>query len=221
MEFNAFILKSKWLGSNLKHLNLFGDKTGRIDVVVRIKKGEFPLKYETFSLSHFIGLNVGDKLKVRDCELIESNIPETLERLSYLSKISRFYLSYAFSENEKLFSLLKHYIKVKESFDLAIAMFVVKFSFFEGIFPVVLRCANCGSSRLSSFSLKEGGAICEKCGKGEFRWNRELGVLSMSFLKKPFNVLKLSRYRGRDLSLIQTVFKNHLDFRLGKDERNI
>ncbi len=216
MEFNAFVLKSKWLGNNLKQLNLFGEKIGRIDLIVKVEKGEFPLKYETFSLSKFRTLNFEGKFKVLNCSLVKSFVPESFEHFNYLSSISRVYLRYVMNFNEKIFSLLNYYMGLRTDFDLAISMLIVKFCFFEGLFPEVLKCVSCGTSSIHAFSLKEGGAICKKCGSGEFTWNRDLGLLSFKLLREPFRRLKGKAFALNHLRKVRLVFESHLRYRLGE-----
>lgn len=219
MRLRAFVLRSKWIGERLKHVSLFGERIGRFDVVVRLRRGEPPLKFENFSVSELELLNAGERFRVVSSRLISANVPEGMERFYYLNSVSKVYLRYALSGSEKLFELLLRYASIRERFELARTMLILKFTFFEGLFPILRACIRCGSSDLSSFSLEEGGVLCTGCGAGDFSWNSRLTVLSNLLLRRSFNSLRERKFAAGDLRRIFSVFESHLSFRAGRHER--
>ena len=51
METEGIVLKSKNLGDRLRHLSVYTRKLGKINLIVKVKASDFPLKYEPFSNS--------------------------------------------------------------------------------------------------------------------------------------------------------------------------
>ena len=46
-----------------------------------------------------------------------------------------------------------------------LCFFIQRLLYIEGLYPVLERCAICGSTDVSRFSAEHGGVICEKCAK--------------------------------------------------------
>ncbi|MEO2069074.1 MAG: DNA repair protein RecO [Desulfurobacteriaceae bacterium] len=217
MELKGFILRSKLLGNKLKIITAYTDKLGKVDFIAKTKRGDFPLKLDLFSLSRFLVLQKGEKWELQEAFLVRHHFPQSLEQFYYLSRISKLLIFRELPRNEKLFKLIDNYFLVEDSFELAYTMFLLKFSFIEGIFPALTKCIDCGNSRIVIFSFSKGGVLCQKCkNKSEeiVPWNVFLSKLSIRLAKEPFSKVKNEKISLRNLYVINTVFEKHLRLRL-------
>ena len=92
------VLKSKLLGDSLRGLSLYTDKFGSVNAVVKVKKGEFPLKFEPFSFSSFKLKELGDRREIQEGRLIRHHFPENYRELHYRSRLSQLFLTYRLFE---------------------------------------------------------------------------------------------------------------------------
>jgi DNA repair protein RecO (recombination protein O) len=217
MELKGFVLRSKLLGNNLKVVTVYTDRLGRVDFVAKTKRGDFPLKLDLFSFSYFTLLQKGEKWELQKAKLIRHHFPKSLDQFFYLSRVSKLLVQFELPNSEKLFKLIENYFLIRDSFKLAYTMFLLKFSFIEGIFPSLTKCTNCGDTRITVFSLSKGGVLCRKCKiqeKDTVPWNTYLSKLSLKLAKEPFLKVKNERISPKNLSNINAVFENHLRFRL-------
>ncbi len=214
MKLLCYVLKSSNLGNGLKHVAVFSKELGRVDLLAKLERGSFPLALEPFSTTEIEAQIKGERLEIRKYKLLKFNFPVGKEQLTYLSKLSKLFIPYQLAPNVRLFELLQHYSQMKENFQLAYAMFSLKFSFLEGIFPVLNRCIKCGSSRLVAFSVKHGGAVCFRCREEEdFPWSAELSRTAVKLAKNPFSSEKDRKYDN--LYRIINPIEKHIEYRLG------
>ncbi len=210
----GFVLRSKDLGDSLRSLTLYTDLLGRLPAVVKLKAGDFPLKFDLFSLSQFFLREKAGRFEVVKAKLIKPHFPKTAREFFYRERISKLLASYQVAPSQRVFDLFSYYLSVTSEFKLAYVMFLLKFTFLEGVFPILSKCVLCGSKEIESFSLDKGGVLCSRCGEGEFPWSYRDSRLSLKLLKAPFSSQKGS-YPGKRLDRIKTVFERHLSYRLG------
>ena len=214
MELKGFVLRSKQIGNRLKHITVFTDKLGKVDFIAKIKRGEFPLKLDLFSLSTFKIVQKGENYELQRALLIRSYFPDTVEKFIYLSKISKLLLPYQLAANRKLFKLVENYFSIGDSYRVAYTMFLLKFAFVEGIFPALTKCVGCGSRQLYSFSIERGGVLCFRCAeKDDIPWSSDLSKLSVNLAKNSFERMKREKIPIQKLDKINAVFENHIRFR--------
>ncbi|WP_456457284.1 DNA repair protein RecO [Thermovibrio sp.] len=214
MKTKGIVLKSKLLGDGLRALSLYTDKLGRLNAVVKVQRGEFPLKYEPFSISEFTLSQKGERFEVINSKLLKENFPKNSKELEYRAKISRLLIPLPIPANLKLFNLIESYLKVEKEFELAFTMFTAKFLFVEGLFPELRRCISCKSKEIVGFSLKEGGTVCRKCVKEEvIPWNRELSALTVRLTKEPFRKMAEKVEKGK-LKKIKELLLKHYEKRI-------
>jgi DNA repair protein RecO (recombination protein O) len=209
MESRGIVLKSKNLGDGLRSLSLFTELLGRLNVIVKVKRGEFPLKYEPFSVTHFKLLQKGDRFEVVEGRLIKENFPKNQTELLYRSKLVKLLIPHQLSPNRKLFELLDRYLPIKRELPLAYGMFLSKLLFVEGIAPRLNRCVECGKREVWGFSPKKGGVVCKSCFReGELRWNLALSIEARKLIKEPFSKVVKS-YSRKLLPQIVRAFEEH------------
>jgi DNA repair protein RecO (recombination protein O) len=215
MELKGFVIYSRQIGERLRQVALYTDKLGKVSLIVKLKKGDFPLAVDLFSLSRFKVVQKGSDLELQEFRLIRSHFPSDEEEFFYLSKVAKLLFPLQLPPSRKLFSLIDRYFQVKESFQLAYTMFLLKFSFLEGIFPTLNRCVSCGSKNFQAFSLKKGGVVCSKClTKDSLSWNRYLSKLATQLTKEPFEKEKTKNVPLESLDRITKVFESHVNYRL-------
>jgi len=213
METEGIVLKRKILSEKLLHLTVFTLKLGKINILYKPSLKNFPLSTEPFSVSLFKLEIFEEKIEAESIKLIRHHFPENLNRLKYLSLLS-FYIDKAtLAPNRKVYQLANFYLEIKEKYLLAATMFIVKLSYFEGIFPVLKRCVSCGSNKVSAFSIEKGGTVCKGCKKpDDIIWDERLSYQVELLLKKPFKTTPV-KDAGK-LKKIKTVFENHLFYRV-------
>ena len=217
MKTEGVVLKSKVLGEGLRALSLYTKKLGRLNAIVKVQRGEFPLKYEPFSVSEFTLSQKKERFEVVKSKLLEENFPRNSEELNYRAKISRLVIPLPIPGNHKLFTLIRSYLKVKSEFELAYTMFTAKFLFVEGIFPQLRKCVCCKSKEIVGFSLEKGGVVCRKCAKGELlSWNRELSALTVKLTKEPFKKM-VGKVKKRELKKVKELLLSHYAKRIVSD----
>lgn len=215
METKGVVLKAKRLGEGLRALSLYTELLGRINVIVKVKRGEFPIKYEPFSVTLFKLLQKGERFEVQEAKLIRENFPQSQEELLYRTRLVRPLLNSQFPGSQKLFKLIEFYIPLKEELQLAYSMFLSKLLFIEGLFPEVRKCISCGSKEVVAFSVKRGGVVCKRCtGEGDLKWNRELSRELIKLTKRPFGEVR-REYRQELLPRITELLVSHLKERVG------
>ncbi|WP_457681708.1 DNA repair protein RecO [Thermovibrio sp.] len=210
METKGIVLKSLRLGEGLRALSLYTELLGRVNAIVKVKRGEFPIKYEPFSITHFEIVEKGERFEVKKGKLIKENFPKSWEELLYKSQIVKPVISSQFPSSKKLFKLIEYYLSIKEEFPLARVMFLSKLLFIEGLFPEVKRCVSCKSPQIAAFSPKRGGVVCKRCRKeGDISWSRSESGELLKLTKKPFEEVKRS-YERELLPKLETALKAHL-----------
>ncbi len=220
MKVKGFILKSKNLGENLRQIVVFSDKLGMLNLIVKTNKIPFPLSVDLFSLSQFELVQIGERFEVKQVKLIEHNFPKSLKHFIYMSKIAKFLSQFPLAKNEKLFQMVERYMRITEKFNLAYTMFLVKFVFVEGIFPVLKRCASCRkvireSGEVGGFSHKHGGIVCSNCKDNHvLKWNLKDSKLTIKLAKEPFYRLKTQKINNVQLGRIRTTFEKYAVERL-------
>ncbi len=217
MKTEGVVLKSRILGEGLRTLSLYTKKLGRLNAIVKVQRGEFPLKYEPFSVSEFTLSQRGERFEVLKSKLLEENFPRNGKELEYRAKVSRLVIPLPIPGNHKLFNLIRSYLKVKSEFELAYTMFTAKFLFVEGIFPQLRKCVRCKSEEIVGFSLEKGGVVCRKCAKGELLpWSRELSALTVKLTKEPFKEMA-GRIEKRKLRKVKELLLSHYAKRIALD----
>ncbi|SNR90171.1 DNA repair protein RecO [Desulfurobacterium atlanticum] len=219
METEGIVLKRKILSEKLSHLTVFTLKLGKINILYKPSLKEFPLAAEPFSISIFKLKIFEEKAEAENIKLIKHHFPENFSKFKYLSLLSTYLDKAVLAPNKKIYQLTKFYFSIDEKYLLAATMFLVKFSYFEGIFPVLKQCVSCGSSKIVAFSLEKGGTVCKMCKKtDDIIWDRRLSYQAELLLKKPFKAFPV-KDTGK-LKKIKTVFENHLFYRV-EDEKTI
>ncbi len=214
METKGIVLKALRLGEGLRALTLYTQLLGKVGVIVKVRRGEFPLKYEPFSVTRFRLVQKGERFDVKEAGLIRSNFPKNSRELLYRARLVKPLLKMELPGSKKLLSLIENYLPISEEFNMAYPMFVAKFLFIEGLFPQVRRCVSCGREEVVAFSVKRGGAVCRRCKEaGEMDWNRELSRELIKLTKRPFEEVKGS-YRRELLPQITRALLGHLKERV-------
>ncbi len=214
METEGIVLKSKNLGDRLRHLSVYARKLGKINLIVKVKASEFPLKYEPFSITLFKLQQKGEKWEVLEGKLLKENFPKNREEFLYRSKVARLIAPLELPPNEKLYRLIEKYV-AEEGAPPTYTAFLMKFIFVEGLMPRLFRCVKCGSPAITHFSVKQGGVVCKKCyDREDIRWNRETSKEAHTLTKEPLNRLKTMDFKW--LNLIETAAEKHLRYRTEK-----
>ena len=215
MELKGFVIYSRQIGEKLRHVILYTDKLGKIGLIVKLKKGDFPLAVDLFSLSRFRVLQKGSEFEPQEFKLIRPHFPLSEEEFFYLSKVCKLLFPFQLSPSRKLFSLIDRYFQVKSNFQLAYTMFLLKFSFVEGIFPRLGKCVSCGSQNFHHFSLEKGGVVCNRClTKDASLWSKSLSKLTLRLTKNPFEEEKNKTLSSEALNKITEIFESHINYRL-------
>ncbi|TCK06271.1 DNA repair protein RecO [Phorcysia thermohydrogeniphila] len=215
MELEGFVIYSRQIGEKLRQIAIYSDRIGKVGLIVKLKRGDFPLAVDLFSLSRFKVLQKGEDFELQEFKLIRPSFPESQEEFFYLSRIAKLLLPFHLPANRKLFTLIDRYFQVKESFQLAYTMFLLKFSFLEGIFPTLNRCVSCGSKSFQAFSLEKGGVVCNNCiTKDSVPWSRYLSKLATQLTKESFEKEKSKDLPLEALDRIAKVFESHVNYRL-------
>ncbi|WP_456435162.1 DNA repair protein RecO [Thermovibrio ammonificans] len=211
MKFRAFVLKSAYLGKGLRALTVYGEKVGSHSLIVKVPKEEFPLKYEPFSLTFFSVKELGEKREVVGARLIRSHFPSSVAQFKYRFKLTGLLVGKQLPWEERLFKLLESYLPITSDFKLAYLMFLLKFTYIEGLYPVLNRCVVCGSFSFNAFSLKEGGVVCERCASGgELPWSYRDSKLALRLTKLPFKEAKGLHLPGEGYRRLVSAFEKHL-----------
>jgi len=220
MKVKGFILKSKNLGENLRQIVVFSDKLGMLNLIVKTNKIPFPLSVDLFSLSQFELVQIGERFEVKQVKLIEHNFPKSFRHFVYMSKIAKLLSQFPLAKNEKLFQMVERYLKITEKFNLAYTMFLVKFAFVEGIFPVLNRCAVCKKAigkdeEVGGFSIKHSGIVCFNCKDNHaLKWNLKDSKLTIKLAKEPFHKAKTQKLANAQLGRIRSTFEKYVVERL-------
>ncbi len=210
----AFVLRSRYL-SNLKQISIYTERFGLIHSILRIGYGEFPLKYDNFSLVDVDVQFLKNGIKLHDVKLMKPHMPKGLKQFVYLSKISKAMLLFSLSPNKKLFELLSYYSDIGSDFKLAYVMFITKMAFLEGVFPRLSKCISCNSPNISFFSVDKGGVLCSKCrDESSIIWSKSLSETSKRLAKYSFSRMVGESIDGKVLDRIAYVFENHMRYRL-------
>ncbi len=217
METEGIVLKRKKLSNKLCYLSVFLDNSGKIDILAKIDLRRFPLSIEPFSISNFKLKFTGEKPELVEVKLIKQNFPETLNRYRYLSLITGYMNRMVYAPNKKIYELSKFYLSIKNTFLLASTMFLVKLSYFEGIYPQLYKCTSCNFESISGFSLEKGGVVCKNCmDTTTVTWNSNLSSGSDILLKRSFNSLPIRKKEM--LKKIRETFEKHIDYRIGNEQ---
>ncbi|RUM90944.1 MAG: DNA repair protein RecO [Thermovibrio sp.] len=215
MKVKGIVLRSKNLGDRLRHLSLYTDRLGRINLIFKLDNSQFPLKYEPFSVSEFELLQKEDRWELKGAKLLEENFPQTFDELIYRSKISKLIYPYELQPSKKLFNLIRTYLRLNNSFKLSYVAFLSKFLYIEGIFPRLFSCVRCGSKGISGFSFEEGGVVCENCKReGEIDWNRLSSLQLREITKGAISEIKKKKFN--QLNRIRYALEKHAQYRLNK-----
>jgi len=214
METEGIVLKSRDLGDRLRHLSVYTERLGKLDLLVKIQSKEFPLKYEPFSVTLFKLKQKGEKWEVSESKLVKDNFPKNREELLYRAKISRLLLPLQLPPDRKVYRLVKMYMGERGAPPTYTA-FIMKFLFLEGLMPRLFKCVECGSREISGFSVEKGGVVCKKCKSDEdLSWKRKVSEEAYRLTKEPLEKLKKNKFKW--LSLIETAAERHLRFRAEK-----
>ncbi len=214
METRGVVLRALNLGEGLRALSIYTELLGRVGIVVKVKRGEFPVKYEPFSVSQFKLIQKGDRFEVKEAKLIKENFPRSIQELHYRARIVKLLLKTELPGSEKVFKLVENYLSINEAFELAYPMFLSKFLFLEGLFPEVRKCVSCGKREIAAFSVKKGGTVCRRCqAEGNIRWNKELSKEVIKLTKKPFEEVRKD-YKRELLPKITQVLEGHFKERI-------
>ncbi len=135
MKIKVLVLRRFLLSKNLRSIVCFSGKIGKFSTVVRAYPQNFPLKFEPFSLTEFEVKFKDTKVIPLASKLLKARLPESLNHLSYMSRVCSFASKYALSPSAKLFELIDFYLDIKGKFDLAFVMFALKFLYIEGVIP--------------------------------------------------------------------------------------
>jgi len=89
MELKGFVIYSRQIGEKLRYVTLYTDKLGKVGLIVKLKKGDFPLALDLFSLSRFKVLQKGNEFEPQEFKLIRPHFPLSKEEFFYLSKVCK------------------------------------------------------------------------------------------------------------------------------------
>ena len=215
MELKGFVIYSKQIGEKLRQIAIYSDRIGKVGLIVKLKRGDFPLAVDLFSLSRFKVLQKGEDFELEEFKLIRPSFPESQEGFFYLSRIARLLLPFHLPANRKLFTLIDRYFQIKENFQLAYTMFLLKFSFVEGILPTFNRCISCGSKSFEAFSIEKGGVVCPRCKpRKTIPWSKSLSKLAVELTKESFDRKKGETVPLEAVDKITKVLEYHIAYRL-------
>jgi DNA repair protein RecO (recombination protein O) len=214
METKAVVLKSLRLGEGLRALSLYTELLGRVNAIVKVKRGEFPIKFEPFSVVQLKLLQKGERFEVQEAKLIKENFPRSSAELHYRSKVVKPLIKMELPGSKKLFRLIESYLSIEEDFEVAYPMFLSKLLFLEGLYPQLRRCVKCGSGAIAAFSVKRGGVVCPVCKEeGEIGWSREHSRELVKLTKEPFKKVR-GEVRRELLPQITRALEGHLKERI-------
>jgi DNA repair protein RecO (recombination protein O) len=207
----CIVLHAKRFEGKLRRLSVFTKKHGKLNVIVSLVDCKFPVLFEPFSVIDAEIVQIEEKFELKKAKLLEINFPENLKTFKYLNKLAFLVHNYTLPPNQKLFEMLRKYLKVRENFNLAYTSFLIKFCFFEGIFPDVERCKLCGSKRISLFSVEKGGTFCRNCLKSGFKWSLKHTEVVRVLLKKKLEEVQSFGIANSLISDIMKTLERHVE----------
>lgn len=211
METEGVVLKSRDLGDRLRHLSVYTERLGKLNLIVKVQSKEFPIKYEPFSVTRFKLQQKGEKWEVLESKLVEENFPTNRKELIYRAKVSKVLLPLDLPPGKRLYRLVKMYMREKGA-PPTYAAFLMKLIFLEGLMPRLFRCTECGSREIAGFSVEKGGVVCRKCKEEkDLNWKKAVSEEVYLLTKEPLEELKKRKFRW--LNLIETAAERHLKFR--------
>ncbi|WP_022846561.1 DNA repair protein RecO [Desulfurobacterium sp. TC5-1] len=215
MKTGGIVLRKEKLSDRLLHLSIYTEKMGKINALTKVELKNFPLSTESFSISQFTLKITGEKIEIIDAKLLKHNFPENLPRYKYLNAIAKYVINFTGGVPDKrIFNLISFYMNIKKNFLLALTMFLIKLTYFEGLFPVLDKCVICNSKNIKGFSIENGGVVCEKCIKNtSIPWNRKLTKEAQLLLKTSF--YSVSSCKIGNIKRIKNTFEKHLSYRNG------
>jgi DNA repair protein RecO (recombination protein O) len=213
----GFVIGVKHLGERLRKLSIYTDRAGRITATVKLQRGSFPLGVDLFSMSFFTFGKKAGGFEVLDYQLLLPRLPGCVEELFYLSKLAKVLNMVQSVPTPELFELTAKYMSIRQDLQLAYAMFLLKFSFIEGILPVFTRCVLCGSKRFEFFSVERGGVVCPNCLENSRiqRWSSSLSKTAVELTRRGFADRKtLKGVSDIAVKKIAEVMEAHIHYRL-------
>ncbi|MFV0518621.1 MAG: DNA repair protein RecO [Aminipila sp.] len=171
----GIVLKNIKISGGRKILVLFSLKYGKISAGTNINekgRSKSTLALRPFTYSKFEIYKSRENYNVNSAEVIKSfyKIGEDVDKYMYASYILEF-TEKIIVENERsphIFDLLLSYLETLEKRNkkyatLALA-YQLKALFYVGCAPQTKKCVSCGEKdKLSYFSIKDGGLVCEDC----------------------------------------------------------
>jgi len=214
METKGIVLKTLRLGNGLRAIFLYTELLGRVNAIAKVRRGEFPIKFEPFSVARFKLLQKGERFEVQGAKLIKENFPKTPALLQYRARVVKPLIGMEVPGSKKLFKLIESYLSIEEDLEVAYPMFLSKLLFIEGLYPQLRRCVACSSREIAAFSVKRGGVLCPRCGEGEeLAWSKEHSKELVKLTKEPFRKVKESSRREL-LPQITRALEGHLKERI-------
>ena len=184
-EVTGLVLKSVNIGEADRLLTIFTKESGTVSAMVkgaRSLKNRNMAASQQFCYSNFVLYKKGDKLWVRESNLIESffGLRETIEGLSLAGYIVEVLsdVTTAEAEGELLRLALNSLYAISEkkySFDKIKAAFEIRATSIIGFMPEVLSCRECGETAGDFyFDIMGGSIVCYACKQKAERQRRDI-----------------------------------------------
>lgn len=222
-EFQGIILKKISYKENSEIIYLYSSK-GLISVLVHGSKNiKSPFLNLTKILNHVKVITTGKNLRVlKDGEVVNnySRLHENLEKYTYLMHLSEllYYFSTHEHDHEKLMSFLVKILEIivdEENYIPYINMVELKLLYLLGVNPNLTKCLVCEDTKNLTFSVKEGGVLCESHTQ-DASYNNEVVKVVKKLYYHDINLepkLNVDKKVLRDLrNLIDEYYEYHLNY---------
>lgn len=224
-QFEGIILKTRDYGETHKIVTIFTKELGKLSAIARganKPKSKLSAISQMFIQGDFLVYVTKGLSTVQQGEIIASYryIREDILKTAYASFIIE--LTDKLVDERKpdpfIYNQLCQtltWINEKDEFMIPLLMFEMKLFSKGGFAPIVDRCVNCGrTNTLTSFSIQEGGVLCEQC----YPIDARAVQLSPSLLKlfKIFLHVGLERIgnisvKKQNKQLLRTLFNEYYD----------
>lgn len=170
----GIIIKTQDYGESNKIVTIFSEQLGKFSGIARgakKPKSRMAAVAQPFILGNFLVYVSTGLCTIQQGEIIDSfrNIREDIIKTAYAAYIAELTDKFLESRHPDLyiydqFHQTMKWIAENNEFDIPVLMYEMKLFHTGGIAPIVDRCVECGQREtLSSFSIAEGGLLCQNC----------------------------------------------------------
>jgi len=207
----GIIIKTQAYGETHKIITIFSQKLGKFSAIARganKPKSKMAAVTQPYIYADFLVYVRSGLSTIQQGEIIHSfrAIREDIIKASYAAYIME--LTNKLMEQKsphlflfnQLFETMKR-IETSEEIEIPVMMYELKLYQYSGFAPIVDRCVFCGRrDSLCSFSIREGGLLCDECVKHD----QQAISLPKNIVKLLHIFLKIKLQRIRNISIQQS-----------------